>query len=88
MKGDQWFAQIVGPGEMFERKILASEFGIGRDGAIVNAMEKAGVNILEDPVANVPFLPAPEVPAGIIALLKTVEDEVERLIYGVRAFRD
>jgi len=43
VKKNQFFCQIVGPGGIADREVLASAFGPGRDGALANAMQIAGV---------------------------------------------
>jgi hypothetical protein len=40
------FVQLVGPGALFERKVLASAFGDDHEDALATAMKRAGVTRL------------------------------------------
>lgn len=51
-----WFVQLVGPGALFERKVLSSAFGGDPDDALLKAMNAAGVTECAGPAQLKPTL--------------------------------
>lgn len=88
VKTNEFYCQIVGPGELFERKILGSAFGPGREGALANAKAIAGVDVVhEQPdyrlgstwYERAKGLVDATTSIGLMKALKNLEDECEKL---------
>lgn len=94
------FVQLVGPGSLFERKVLASAFGGDHEDALAAAMKIAGVDsvrgtasVTEDRRGSVPVQlafnldPAAlrERPAGLLGACRQLEVALDQLTEMIRA---
>lgn len=88
VKKNEYFCQLVGPGMILERKVLASAFGRGKEEALANAMSIAGVDEIsevpdyryhsswyEQSKGSVDATPQ----RGLVKTMKILEDELEKL---------
>ena len=97
----QTFVQLVGPGRLFERKVLASAFGADEDDALGKAMKIAGVDsvrgrasIVDDISRRSPLQlsfdldPAAlnERPAGLLGACRQLELTLDGLTEAVHVF--
>jgi len=94
------FVQLVGPGALFERKVLASAFGDDHDDALATAMKRAGVDSVRGRASLASDLrtsgpvqlafdldPAAlrERPAGLLGACRQLEIAVDGLTETIRA---
>lgn len=96
--GGKVFVQLVGPGALFERKVLASAFGSGEEDALEKAMRAAGVSevqgqaevgsTLMDRMSG--MLQADQLafdlggPSGLTEACRKLENAIERLMWVIR----
>lgn len=96
----QTFVQLVGPGRLFERKVLASAFGADEEDALDKAMKIAGVDSIRGRASVVDERPAAprqlvfdldpsavhERPAGLLAACRQLGIALDGLAEAVHVF--
>jgi len=90
--GKSWFVQLVGPGNICNRRVISSGFGVDEDNAIVIALENAGLNeaaLCDRTVRAVngvsdTLIRAPRAPTGIMAAISTCSAEIEQLCLALK----
>jgi hypothetical protein len=77
----KWFVQLVGPGDLFERKVVASAFAVDEENAIVSCLEAAGLNeaAYKGKAATVAPAAPKRAPTGLLTALSALSHEVGQL---------